>query len=72
MSDGVHGEAEEESRQLSFREPDGFEFMSRAAGAAMTGVLARLAPGDRAIQTPRRSRAFGPRSRRSGLQRSTW
>lgn len=39
--------------------PDGFEFMSRAAGAAMTGVLARLSLGDHAIQTPRRLRAFG-------------
>ena len=39
--------------------PDGFEFMSRAAGASMTGVLARHSLGDRAIEEPRQMRAFG-------------
>lgn len=39
--------------------PDGFEFMSRAAGATMTGVLSRVALGDTTIQVPRQMRAFG-------------
>lgn len=39
--------------------PDGFEFMSRAAGASMTGVLARQSLGDRSIERPRQMRAFG-------------
>lgn len=39
--------------------PDGFEFMSRAAGATMTGVLSRGSLGDTAIQSPRQMRAFG-------------
>lgn len=38
--------------------PDGYEFMSRAAGATMTGVLARATLGDHAIQRPRLMRAF--------------
>lgn len=39
--------------------PDGFEFMSRAAGAMMRGVLGLLTLGDTALQTPRPMRAFG-------------
>ena len=39
--------------------PDGFEFMSRAAGASMTGVLARHSLGDHTIEEPRQMRAFG-------------
>ena len=39
--------------------PDGFELMSRAAGATMTGVLSRLSLGDASNQAPRQMRAFG-------------
>lgn len=39
--------------------PDGFELMSRAAGATMTGLLARLDLGDVTDRTPRPMRAFG-------------
>lgn len=39
--------------------PDGFEFMSRATGASMMGVLARHSLGDRSIELPRKMRAFG-------------
>lgn len=42
--------------------PDGFEFMSRAAGASMTGALSRLSLGDSAMQEPRQMRAFGASS----------
>ena len=38
--------------------PDGFEFMSRAAGASMMGVLARISLGDQSMQVPRPMRAF--------------
>lgn len=39
--------------------PEGFEFMSRASGATMTGVLARNSLGDTEIRTPRPMRVFG-------------
>ncbi len=39
--------------------PDGFELMSRAAGASMMGVLARISLGDSSMQVPRPMRAFG-------------
>lgn len=42
-----------------FAGPDGFEFMSRAAGATMRGVLSLASLGDAAINTPRTMRAFG-------------
>ena len=38
--------------------PDGFEFMSRAAGAMMRGIVALLALGDDTLDTPRPMRAF--------------
>lgn len=38
--------------------PDGFELMSRAAGATMTGLLIKRSLGDPAIQTSRQLRAF--------------
>lgn len=38
--------------------PDGFDFMSRAAGASMTGALARASLGDQSVETPRSMRAF--------------
>lgn len=39
--------------------PDGFEWMSRAAGASMTGVLAQISLGDDSMQRARPMRAFG-------------
>lgn len=39
--------------------PDGFELMSRAAGATMTGLLTKLSLSDPADSAPRRMRAFG-------------
>lgn len=39
--------------------PDGFELMSRAAGATMSGLLTRLTLGENATDTPRPMRAFG-------------
>lgn len=42
--------------------PEGFEFMSRASGAAMTGVLARISLGDTEIGTPRPVRAFNAKN----------
>lgn len=42
-----------------FSGPGGFEFMSRAAGATMRGVLALLSLGDTAVDTPQPMRAFG-------------
>ena len=42
-----------------FAGPDGFEFMSRAAGAAMRGVLSLAALGDESVNTPRPLRPFG-------------
>ncbi|MFT3875241.1 MAG: TetR/AcrR family transcriptional regulator [Propioniciclava sp.] len=39
--------------------PDGFEFMSRAAGATMRGVLALIALGDAGVSAPRAMHAFG-------------
>ncbi|WP_198536218.1 MULTISPECIES: TetR/AcrR family transcriptional regulator [Pseudofrankia] len=39
--------------------PDGFELMSRAAGATMTGLLTKLNLSDPDGQVPRRMRAFG-------------
>lgn len=39
--------------------PEGFEFMSQAAGATMTGVLARHSLGDTTVESPRPMRAFG-------------
>ncbi|MFR9778719.1 hypothetical protein ACL02O_22060 [Micromonospora sp. MS34] len=39
--------------------PDGYELMSLAAGATMTGLLTRLSLDDPSLQAPRRMRAFG-------------
>ena len=39
--------------------PDGFELMSRAAGATMSGLLTRLTLGDDTADAPRPMRAFG-------------
>lgn len=39
--------------------PDGFEFMSRAAGASMRGVLGIGALGDATLNSPRAMRPFG-------------
>ena len=39
--------------------PDGFEFMSRAAGATMRGVLSLASLGDATVNQPRPLRAFG-------------
>lgn len=39
--------------------PDGFELMSRAAGATMTGLLTKLSLSDPTDQAPRHMRAFG-------------
>lgn len=39
--------------------PDGFDLMSRAAGATMTGLLTKLSLSEPADQAPRHLRAFG-------------
>lgn len=39
--------------------PDGFDLMSRAAGATMTGLLTKLSLSDPADLAPRLMRAFG-------------
>ena len=49
--------------------PDGFELMSRAAGALMTGVLARVAFGDRSLDAPGRCAPSAPPRPRSGHRR---